>query len=415
MACLLWEQTFYENGVDIAQRIADLVPEVSQEIASAIAIEARTQMNMRHVPLLIAREMAREGGELVGSTIEAVIQRADELAEFLSIYWIGRKKHTLSAQVKKGLARAFGKFDAYQLAKYNRDGAVKLRDVLFLTHAKPKDEAQALIWKQLIDGKLPVPDTWETALSAGKDKALTFIDLILERKIGGLAMLRNLRNMQQAGVEDVIIRQGIKEMNVSRILPFRFVAAARYAPTLEDALEEAMFKTTAMLPKLPGEVTVLVDTSGSMRDSISEKSDMRRFDAANALAAIIREMSEHAHVYSFSDTIVAIPPRRGFALMDAIMKSQPHSGTQLGAAARACHDAHPKSLLIAITDEQSHDMVVAHDRGYLINVAAYQHGVGYGKGWTHIDGFSESVVRYIVANENLGKPQQKEEEGGDED
>jgi hypothetical protein len=27
------------------------------------------------------------------------------------------------------------KFNAYQLAKYNRDGKVKLRDVLFLTHA----------------------------------------------------------------------------------------------------------------------------------------------------------------------------------------------------------------------------------------------------------------------------------------
>jgi hypothetical protein len=32
--------------------------------------------------------------------------------------------------------------------------------------------------------------------------------------------------------------------------------------------------------------------------------------------------------------------------------------------------------------------------GYVINVASYKNGVGYGR-WTHIDGWSESVVEYI--------------------
>ena len=36
---------------------------------------------------------------------------------------------------------------------------------------------------------------------------------------------------------------------------------------------------------------------------------------------------------------------------------------------------------------------------YMINVASYQNGVGYGDGWLHIDGFSEAVLRYIVALE----------------
>ena len=82
----------------------------------------------------------------------------------MAIYWADvlgpeqqRKRRPLSAQIKKGLARALTKFDAYQLAKYDRDGAVRIRDVLFLTHAKPKDAEQEKVWKQLVDGELPRP------------------------------------------------------------------------------------------------------------------------------------------------------------------------------------------------------------------------------------------------------------------
>ena len=92
------------------------------------------------------------------------------------------------------------KFDAYQLAKYDRDGAVRIRDVLFLVHAKPKDADQEKVWKQLVDGELASPDTWEVSLSAGKDKRETFERLIAENKLGGLALLRNLRLMQKAEV-----------------------------------------------------------------------------------------------------------------------------------------------------------------------------------------------------------------------
>lgn len=171
MSHLLWEKEFYEDGQTIADRIASLVPQVPAAAARDIAIEARIEMNLRHVPLLIAREMARGPVDhrlLTGATLENIIQRPDELCEFLAIYW-STGRQPLSAQVKKGLAAAFTKFNAYSLAKYNRDGAVKLRDVLFLSHAKPKDAEQAAVWKQLIDGKLAPPDTWEVKLSDSTD------------------------------------------------------------------------------------------------------------------------------------------------------------------------------------------------------------------------------------------------------
>src|SRR5581483_1023655 len=120
LACLLWESQFYEDGVEIASRIAELVPKVAAEKVAALAIEAREKMKLRHVPLLLVREMARHATHraMVADTLARVIQRADELSEFVAIYWKDGRV-PLSAQVKKGLATAFPKFDEYALAKYN--------------------------------------------------------------------------------------------------------------------------------------------------------------------------------------------------------------------------------------------------------------------------------------------------------
>lgn len=136
MACLLWESQFYEDGVEIAGRMHELVPKVAPERVAAMAVEARGNMKLRHAPLLLVRTMARHASHraFVGDTLAQVIQRADELAEFVAIYWKDGRV-PLSKQVKTGLASAFAKFDEYALAKYNRPGPIKLRDVLFLTHA----------------------------------------------------------------------------------------------------------------------------------------------------------------------------------------------------------------------------------------------------------------------------------------
>jgi 60 kDa SS-A/Ro ribonucleoprotein len=182
LACLLWESQFYEDGVEIAGRIAELVPKVAAETVAALAVEGREKMKLRHAPLLLVREMARHATHRghVAETLARVIQRADELAEFVAIYWKDGRV-PLSAQVKKGLAAAFPKFDEYALAKYDRGGPIKLRDVLFLAHAKPRDEAQAEIWKRLIAGELTTPDTWEVALSSGVNKREAWERLLRSR------------------------------------------------------------------------------------------------------------------------------------------------------------------------------------------------------------------------------------------
>ena len=401
LACLLWESQFYEDGVEIAGRIAELVPKVEPERVAALAVEAREQMKLRHVPLLLVREMARHKTHrvLVAETLERVIQRADELAEFVAIYWKDGRV-PLSAQVKKGLAAAFPKFDEYQLAKYDRGGPIKLRDVLFLAHAKPRDDQQAGVWKKLIWGRLAVPDTWEVALSAagaenGVSKREAWTRLLAENKLGALALLRNLRNLRESGVDEAFVLSALEKMNAQRVLPFRFLAAARYAPQWEPALESAMLKCVAAQEKLAGKTVLLVDVSGSMIAPLSRRSEMLRTDAAYGLAVLLREISERVAVYSFSDNLVEVPARRGFALRDAIDASQRHNGTYLGKAVGQLNQKQRYDRLIVVSDEQAHDTVPnPQGKGYVINVASYKNGVGYGK-WTHIDGWSESVVEYI--------------------
>lgn len=420
LSCLLWEREFYEDGEEIGARIAKLAEAVDPQTLAALAVEARQTRHLRHVPLLLLTVLARTGSgtPLVADTIERVVSRADELAELLALYWRGGKQ-PLSAQMKKGLARAFRKFDAYQLAKYDRAGAVRLRDVMFLVKPKPLDEEQAEVWRKLAAQELESPDTWEVALSGGADKRETFERLIREGNLGYLALLRNLRNMAEAGCDPLLVRDAIvaRKNGAHRVLPFRYVAAARAAPQFEPALDQALTEAIAAMPVLPGRTVVLVDVSGSMSAKLSVRSDLTRMDAAATLASII---PGDVRMFSFSNELVEVPPRRGMAGVDALIRSQSHGGTALAGAVQTVNDQVPYDRLIVITDEQAGHVLGGQSlygfghsgfdnrpvpgpkgRGYMINVASARNGVGYGK-WTHIDGFSEAVLTFLGEHERAG-------------
>lgn len=404
MASMLWEDSFYVDGKSAADLLAGAIKNVAPERAGAIAIEAREEQHLRHLPLFICAHLAaaQPGGQWLKHTIARVIRRPDELAEILAIYCqITRQSPKaigkLPAQLKKGVALAFGKFDAYQLAKYDRKDAITLVDVARLTHPAHTDAIAGLV-----KGTLAAPDTWEVALSGGADKRETFERLLRENRLGYLALLRNLRNMVDAGVDRGLIQSAIvARKGAGNVLPFRFVAAARACPSMEPALDKALVASVAESARFPGRTAVLVDVSGSMEDRLSGRSDMTRMDAAATLASVIN--AEDLRVFTFSNAVVEVPARVGMAGVDAIIGSQQHAGTYLAQAIGALNQHVDYDRLIVITDEQSHDGRVPDPKGkyggYLINVAAYENGVGYGKRWTHVSGWSESVLRFIRAVE----------------
>lgn len=431
MACLLWEDTFYEKGEAIADRIQNLIKVVDPELVANLAIEAREDMKLRHIPLFIVKVMAGLDSHkhLVATVLERIIQRPDELSEYLALYWADGKR-PISNQSRRGLAKAFTKFNEYQLAKYRGDGKeIKLKDVMKLVRPKPQNDEQAKLWKKLLDNNLETPDTWEVAMSKNPgSKVYEWTRLLTENKLGALALIRNLRNMLQAGVNKQLIIEALTKMNIERVLPFRFITAAKMAPDLEPALEVAMLKCLGEHSKIQGKTGLLIDVSGSMSNAISKPSNFRndfrmnvtsRLDGAVALAILLREICEDVEIFSFSRKLVKIPPRRGFALADAIRNSQPHLATFLGASVNAIYGEKNKQYfkgngtgsfigqglnldrLIVITDEQSDDPVPdPKSTGFIINVATYKYGVGYGP-WNHCDGWSESVIKWIQAVESL--------------
>ena len=90
-----------------------------------------------------------------------------------------------------------------------------------------------------------------------------------------------------------------------------------------------------------------------MTSALLRRSAMLRTDAAYGLALLLREASEKARVFTFSNDLVEVPPRRGFALGDALDASQSHSATYLGRALEGICENHDR--IMVISDEQSHD------------------------------------------------------------
>jgi len=399
LSCFLWEKEFYEDGESIASRIHTLADQCSPEFVSKLAIEARLSFKLRHAPLWLMLSLIKRGGPLVADTIYQVVNRPDELSELVVMYWKDGKK-PLSAQMKKGLAKAFTKFNEYQFAKWNRPYDIKIRDVMFMVHPKALNDDQQKVFDKLANKELDPPNTWESRMTAGEDKKAVFTDLLKTGKLGYMALLRNLRNMVDSGVDRELVCNGILKPSAS-VLPYRFIAAAKAAPTFERQLDEAMIKMLESMDKLKGKTALVVDVSLSMSWALSSRSDLMRIDAANGLAILLSGICDDLRVFTFSNSVVEVPPRKGMALGDAIWNSQPNRGTDLGGAVNEIINNIAHDRMIIISDEQSSTRVPDPVRGtnaYMINVASSKNGLGYGP-WTHIDGFSEACIEFIQQHE----------------
>lgn len=428
--CLLFESTFYEGGDSIAKRIAALCDRVPLEDIGVLAIRARCDLKLRHAPLWLVIQMlrlnsARKGGsDVVAQTIFQVVSRPDEMGELLSLYWRDGRT-SLAKQLKKGLALAFTKFSEYQLAKWNRDAPVKLRDVLLMCHACPEsgnsfrlvppidrpdyqrgevyrhDEGQGALWQRLLAGTLAPARTWEERLSAGEDKRQVWETLLKEKQLGIMALLMNLRNMDQVDVDTVLVESYIREKSPgSWALPFRFLQAAKFAPRYAQALSDGM--CSAVRGQLAGQTAVVIDVSGSMDDQISARSQLSRWEAAAALAVLVREVAESCRVFTFSNAVVEVLNLRGLGLVQGIGQSQDHGGTHLRGALETIRQNIPGlDRVICITDEQSHDGTLPAwtERAYLINVTGYQPGLSLAGGWQRFSGWSERIVDWIAVEE----------------
>ena len=430
MACLLWEDLHYESGETTADAICRLIPQVDPQKCADIAIECRYDQKLRHVPLLIVREMVKypEHRLLVAKTLTKVCKRPDETAEFLRLYWGTDDKRTsknkpLPSQVKRGLAAAFGRYDAYQLAKWRlQDQGIKLRDVLLLCRPKPETKERAVLYKQLIENTLPTPETWEVGYSRAKsveEKRAVWQHLLENNSLGATALLKNLRNMEEVKVPKSVIATGLKNAYTEFLVPVDFLKARKHAPNFTRELEDMMYRCTAQWPKLTGYTAFVVDVSGSMQCArISDKSDFTRLDVAIAMTVLASEMCERVGIYATAGNdstrvhqTAKVEPLRGFALADKIMNYYSRLGgggiftRQVCDYVRKEEDEQPDRLII-FSDSADCDLPGSRTpkpcgkRNYIVDVSAHRHGVAYDGIWTaEVSGWSEKFLAFIAAME----------------
>lgn len=391
MSCLLWEDEFYEDGISIADRIATLTEKCIKngyykEVMALLNL-VKFDMKLRHCPLWMIVSIFKAGGTVNKNIIADILTRPDDMGELLALYNKDGKK-PLANQLKKGIALAFEKFDEYQLSKWNRNANYKLVDIANLCHPKKTEAID-----KLIKGTLSTPETWEVLYSAaGKDiekKKESWNVLLNNNKLPDMAFLKNIRNMLEVGISKDIIVNRINNIRNGKLLPIDYIRAAENNPSIENELE-TKFLSSFNKQKLEGKTAILVDVSGSMYFN----KDRTKY--ANALAMIGREMCENVDIYTFSNDNVLVPNRRGFALIDAIDKSQEHRGTYLWKSVSIASDK-DYNRIIVITDEQSYDSPVQakNSNCYIVNVSTYNKGVGYEYGYKHINGFSDKIFDYI--------------------
>lgn len=337
---------FYESQDGRVSRIRDLIKTNDPAFVAKLAVYAREKMYMRSMPLVLAVELAKihSGDSLVRKATSRVIARADEITELLSYYQIANERENtkkldkLSAQIKRGLNDAFNKFNEYNFAKYDRAGEISLKDALFLIHPSPKDKDQYEIFKKIATDTLETPYTWEVELSAlgqkkfeseaEKKKAFKakWEELIDSKKVGYMAMLRNLRNILQAEVSTKHIGRvaakigNAEEVRNSKQFPFRFLSAYRelkkascgfHTPVILSALENAMRESAANIAGFDENTNVFIscDVSGSMRSPISKKSTIMNIDIGLVLGMLLQNRCKSVISSIFGDSckIINLP------------------------------------------------------------------------------------------------------------
>jgi hypothetical protein len=406
-AHLLWEASFYMDGKDSASVLAEAVTNAATgdpEGTALVIRMARSEMKIRHASLMAAAQFAHLNPKpgMGRKLVTDVIQRADELAEMLAISQSlsGKIPHAIS----RGVRDAFGKFDEYQFGKYKGLGkAVTLRDAVFMTHPNP---VKWPLVQKIVDDALAIPDTWETGLSAGGNKAKVFTDLLTENRLGAMALLRNLRGMQEAGVDKDLIGTAIRRADWARVLPFRFLSAMEAAPSFAPFLDAAFMKAVAGSVYLPGKTAVLLDTSSSMTGStISARSKVKPMAAGAALAAAIN--GDEVRLFQWADRTLEIPNFRSLSSAFTMRPGMVGHGTHIGQALNYIAKL-GFNRVIVISDMQFHEgasygvevpALAKGVKGYTINTSSYANPGLLRGDWTHFSGFSEAVLTFIEASE----------------
>jgi len=395
---LVGEKTFYEKGMQRDERFVNLVHAVAPnypEWMAGFLPWLRKEANMRTAPIVAALESAKAmiavgipgSRQLIANSLD----RPDEPGEALA-YWLQHYGRSLPMPVKRGIADAARRlYNERALLKYDTPSKpIRFGDVIVMCHIRPTALWQSDLYKYAIDRRhnrdieapatLPtiharaglkgvaIEDmdqgdikaagmTWENTLSAAVDKNAAWEKQI--PTMGYMALLRNLRNFDEAGISLAVSRQVAdrladpEQVKRSRQFPFRFLSAYNEVHSLNwgPALETALNLSLQNLPALRGRTLILVDRSGSMfhRPSEYSKMDWASVAALFGTALYLRNQP-NATLVEFGSTSRELVLPKSTSILRASVKFGQLGGTYTANAIRKHYAGHDR--VIVITDEQ---------------------------------------------------------------
>jgi hypothetical protein len=329
---------FYKNAQTTLADLKKLSEKIKdKEFVAKSAIYARDKFGMRSVTHALAAELTSQlnGVEWGKDFYNKVVVRVDDMTEILSYYLAYKTEKNnpkFPNSLKKGFAKAFDKFDGYQLAKYKGENKeVKLVDIVNLVHPVPTMRNKEAL-ESLVKGGLKNTQTWESKLSAvgqqaeseedlAELKSNVWSELIETKKIGYFALLRNLRNIitqspqsVKAACEMLVDERLIKN---SRVLPFRFATAydeinkigsSKEVRDVLMAINQALEVSIQNVPKFDGETLLVMDVSGSMSGRASEIASLFGAVLAKANNCDVMTFATNADYKSYNpmDSVMSI-------------------------------------------------------------------------------------------------------------
>ncbi|GAA4046364.1 TROVE domain-containing protein [Streptomyces shaanxiensis] len=461
------QHTFYETGTDRDTRFARLVRDLAvtdPAWTAGLLGWLRGEGNLRTASVVGAAEYVHarlEAGATDGPSnrqvIASVLRRPDEPGELLA-YWTATYGRNVPKPVKRGVADAVRRlYSGKSLLKYDTASkGYRFGDILNLVHAAPDPDKpwQGELFRYALDRRhnpdtalppasnrtlvahrelmaLPVDQRRAVVTSEGGAERLAAAGMTWEAlagwlqgpmdkeaweavipSMGAMALVRNLRNFDQAGVSDEVAAQVAArisdpaEVARSRQFPFRYLAAYQHAPSLRWAypLEQALGHSLANVPALPGRTLVLVDRSGSMFWSqLSDRSELNRADAAAIFGTALALRAKDADLVEFGTTSRRLTFGKGESVLKILGRFGDLGGTDTTSAVRAHYRGQDRVLIV--TDEQyAHNrhgdptrQVPADVPVYTWNLAGYRAGHGpSGKANRHtFGGLSDAAFRMV--------------------
>ncbi|WP_058041117.1 TROVE domain-containing protein [Streptomyces roseifaciens] len=439
------QQTYHESGTSRDDRFAALVRKLAVEDpawTAGLLRWLRGDGRMRTASLVGAAEYVKarlDAGATDGPTnrqvVDAVLRRADEPGEMLA-YWTSAYGRNVPKPVKRGIADAVKRlYTGRNLLKYDTASkGYRFGDVLNLVHPTPDPDKpwQGALFQYALDRRhnpdtatppasdrtltahralmaVPVEERRAVVTGPGGAERLAAAGMTWEAlagwlqgpmdaaaweavipSMGTMALVRNLRNFDEAGVSDAVAEQVAarmadpEEVARSRQFPFRYLAAYQHAPSLRWAypLERALGHSLGNVPQLPGRTLILVDRSGSMWSPLSDRSQLNRADAAAIFGTAVAMRAADADLVEFGTTSAPVTYRQGESVLKVLERFGSLGGTDTTEAVRRHYRGHDRVLIV--TDEQAAyhhagdptEQVPAHIPVYTWNLAGYRPGHG---------------------------------------